>query len=71
MLSKSKMELVQQYMERDVQPRISEVVKCGAGILVVVALALLGPIIGIDPAARAAELVTLLDPRVLEHLAGI
>lgn len=71
MLSKTEMELVQRYLERDVQPRIPEIYKCAAGIIIVTAVSLIGSMVGVDSAGYAVDLVTLLDPRVLEHLAGM
>ena len=71
MLSKTEMKMMQKYLETDVEPRIPEIVKCAVGIIIVAAVSLIGAAIGVDTATRAVDLVTLLDPRVLEHLAGI
>ena len=71
MLSKTEMELMQRYLERDVQPRIPEIYKCGIGIFIVTAVSLFGSMVGVDSAGHAIDLTALLDPRVLEHLAGV
>ncbi len=71
MLTKTEMEIVQKYLERDVEPRIPEIFICAAGIIIVVAVSLIGAAIGVDTTTRALDLVTLLDPRILEHLAGV
>ena len=70
MMSKSEIEQLQRAMDRELQARVSDVAKCGAAILIVFALSMFGPAIGID-AARAADLVALVDPRLLENLAGL
>lgn len=70
MLSKIEMKLVQRYMERDVEPRIPEIYKCAAGLITVVAVALVGPMIGLE-AGRAADIVALIDGPILEHLVGV
>ena len=70
MLSKTEMKLMQRYLEDDVQPRIPEIYKCAAGIMIVLAVALLGPVIGLE-AGRAADMVALLDGPLLESLVGI
>ena len=70
MLSKTEMKMMQRYLERDVQPRIPEVYKCAAGIITVVAVALIGPMVGLE-SGRAADLVALIDGPILEHLVGL
>ena len=70
MLSKTEMKLMHSYLEDDVQPRIPEIYKCAAGIITVLAVALLGPIVGLE-AGRAADMLALMDGPLLESLVGI
>ena len=72
MLNKSQIEQLQSAMQRELQARKSDVVKCAAGILLVFGLSVFGPIIGVEAGARASDIVTFLDQQhVLEHLVGI